>query len=353
LDRNLDDFEDLLAEAISVASGLIRHDVDLRAFAALLQGSAGDELRWQRESPAIDGLIDWPGGMALYQAAEATLLSAAKARISRSPYYGQRYSRFARRYLESCQMGQTQIGSYVVTAYAPVTEVFPETASSRPRKGGLVPTYTGREITETLVVALESTQEAIDHWNENASMSGFNEAIKSGVSKEMVEALSTMLVGNADAELVIDWALAAPSPRIGRSVDSDHPTTRFEFAGDARPALTQAVDFLSSREPADYVTVTGWVNVVTKPKPGQPGVVRLRGLKGSAAGTLRVQLTADQFNLATDAMAADAPLLVVGRQERIRSSYWLREPTDLQVGDGVVTSEDLRPQRTGDDLATD
>ncbi len=247
-------------------------------------------------------------------------------------------------------MGQTQVGSYIVTAYTPVTVLFPETnTKAGPRSNKVVPAYTGREITETLVVALQSAQEAIDHWNASSSLSGFRDAVKTGVSKEMVEALSTMLSGNVDAELEIDWSPAAPSPGVTEGLQEDQLATRLEFTVDARPALARAADFLAAQEPAEFVTVTGWVHVVTRPKPGEPGVVRLRVLKGSSAGTLRVQLTEEQFSLATDAMSADAPLIVVGQQDKVRSTHWLRDPTSIEVGTGTVTYADLTTTRSESD----
>jgi len=330
LDPVRGDFVELMRDALDVLSRVAaRPQADLLKTLGKVSGEIGDELRWRRESAVEAGRIAWPAGRQMYHAAELSLLSAAKARLSRSAYYGNKNGRFAHRFLESCMMGQTDVGSYIVTAFAPVRKTFGEhDPSISTARTANQPLFTGREITELLIVALQSTQEAVEHYERSSSLSGFDDAVKQGVSKEMAEAAFTLVSQRNDAELTVLWS-PAQGPAVGIPESATGETT-LEFSGAMADTLERAVHHLGTLSDVEYVTVVGWVKVVSRPRRGEDGVVRLQVLRGSDAGTLRVELTPTQFDLATKAIAADRALRLTGRQERLRTSYWLTQVSSIE-----------------------
>ena len=103
-----------------------------------LERIPGDELKFRKDVATVGGAVAWSSGKDLIWAAENILLAGAKTRLSRRAYYGQASGRFAHRFLDSVLMGQTEIGSYVVTAFAPAHESFPDKApkTDAPSIGG-------------------------------------------------------------------------------------------------------------------------------------------------------------------------------------------------------------------------
>ncbi|MFC9773616.1 MULTISPECIES: hypothetical protein [unclassified Pseudarthrobacter] len=284
----------------------------------LLERSPGDELKFRKNVSTVGGAVAWAAGKSLIGAAENILLAGAKTRLSRRAYYGQTNGRFAHRFLDSVLMGQTEIGSYVVTAFAPPHETFPDKAPKIDAASiaGLG-TYTGREIVESVVGGLESTIEALEHYKATNSMSGFERGVSLGVSREMVEAVRLMVVDSDGADVTIEWS--------GEVVTSQSvpATTRLAFEGSAAPVLERAGHTLASLQPAEYVTVVGRLSLVSRPRRGEMGVVRLKVTSGSDASTIQIRLEDQAFEVAAAAIAHEEEVEVAGRQERDGNRYWL------------------------------
>lgn len=317
LDRSREDFDDLLAELLVRLEQLTPGGVQaLRK--ALTETSLGDELKFRKDVTTVAGAVAWSAGKDLIVAAEGILLAGAKARLSRRAYYGQVNGRFAHRFLDSVLMGQTEIGSYVVTAFAPVHETFPDKAPKpeAPSLGG-VGTYTGREIVESVIGGLEATVEALDHYWSTNSMSGFARGVEAGISKEMVESVRRMVIDSDGADVTIEW-----SSEVSQ-VESQPAPTRLAFEGSAAPILESARYHLASLQPSEYVTAVGRLSLVSRPKRGEVGVVRLKVRDGSNAPTLQIRLNDEAFEVAATAIAREQDVEVSGRQERDGNRYWL------------------------------
>lgn len=316
LDPSWADYSELLeelrfrVEAIGPTEALLKSEQ--------LQRIPGDELKFRKDVSTVGGAVAWSSGKDLILAAENILLAGAKTRLSRRAYYGQANGRFAHRFLDSVLMGQTEIGSYVVTAFAPSHESFPDKApkADAPSIGGLG-TYTGREIVESIVGGLESTIEALDHYRSTNSLSGFTQGVSSGVSREMVEAVRRMVVDSDGADVTVEW-----SPEVV-STQATQFLTQLSFEGSAAPVLERAGHALASLEPAEHVTALGRLSLVSRPKRGQMGVVRLKVSAGSEASTLQIRLEEEAFEVAAAAIAREQEVQVTGRQERDGNRYWL------------------------------
>lgn len=343
LDRTRADFADLMDDAIAVLRDLAQYRREwVLPIVKHLIAVPGDEIKFRKSVSTVRGAISWPIGEELYSSARGALLAGAKSRMSRQAYFGQKNGRFAHRFLESVLMGQTEEGSYVVTAFAPPTQEFPE-KTPKPGEEALptVASYTGREIVEPMLGALEATQAAVDHYQRTNSLSGFEESVRAGVSREMTDAVLGMVRDAESAEITVEWSPQVPI------LDGSAPQSKtLTFSGGIAPLLERASLKLSTTTPSTWVTVSGWVTVVARPKRRESGIVRLNVQSGSKASSIQVRLTEDQFEVAAGAIAHGQALTVSGRQEKEGNRYWLYDADDVEA---ITLAPKQRRSRTNSD----
>lgn len=326
LDDGLADYRELIREAVfRLATS------DPKTFNALraieVRAETGDEVGFEKDVRTRNGAIPWAMGEEIFRAARGTLLAGAKASVSQRAYFGNRHGRFAHEFLNACYMGQTRIGSYVVTAYTPVGDTFfakkpKDENRPLPNDAGSV---VGREVTLNLSKALEATTEALTHYRRTHSLAGFEEGVRLGVSKELLESVHDLVAGGDAGQVSVRWSA---NPKSLVELTSQKPVA-FEFDRSAIPTLERASRKLASLTPTESVRVTGWVSVVRKPKRGANGLIELKVIAGSNAPTLRIPVTHDQFEIAANACAQDEGLTVSGSQEKEGRTYYLYNASNL------------------------
>jgi hypothetical protein len=326
LDRRMADFSELLSQAITLLSAMTTTSV--ARVVADLSILPGDEIKFRKERHTVHGAVPWSVGEQLISSGREALLAAAKSIVQKRAYYGNTSGRFAHQFLDSVLMGQTEVGSYVVTAFTPVDQRFYEKPPKADEPQSLdVGVHRGREITQALVTSLVATQEAVAHYEANSrSLAGFEAGVASGVSRELANALNRLLVGAEAGEVRVEWATS----RADTSELVAEPTT-ITFEGSARKPLEEAARHLSTLKATATVTATGWVGVVARPKRGQHGLIRLRVLAGSDAGTLQIPLSEEQFEVAASAIAHDQGLTITGREEQEGTRHYLYDARELHV----------------------
>lgn len=280
-----------------------------------------DSLRFRKETDAPRGLIAWSAGEALIEAARLTLLAGAKAFQSKAGYFGNTNGRFAHRYLDACFMGQTGVGSYIVTALTPIGASQAGTHERVDLPGSKLE-VDGRQVTESVVRSLTATVEAIDHYNQTKSTSGFGAAVQSGMSADMVRGLQVLAEQAEEATIVVEW-----DPAIETMLGRNEPV-RFELSAADVPALTTAHTVLTSPETADSTqTVKGRVHLLTKQEAGAPGVVGI----DTGTSKFRVRLSPEGYHRAVQAHDAEDQVVVTGRASREGNLNWLYDATLVRV----------------------
>lgn len=333
LNQRMADYEELLSDLISRLDQLaLRGNEAVRDILERLILPRKDEYKFRKETRAQGGTIPWTAGEDLFAAARGILVAGAKARVSPEAYFGNRNSGFAKRYMESVLMGQTQVGSYVVTAFAPASEVFSVSESTGKQVAAPTGSFTGRDVTNMVLGGLEASHEAVHHFHETGSMSGFKEGVKDGVSRELVTALKKLTTHAEAADVTVE--VATESTLLG----STGPITKvFEFTAKDYSVLEKAAARLASSDEIRRVSVTGWLSLVARPKRGEAGLVRMKVLKGTSAKTLQIRLPEDQFETAASAIAADRAVTVSGRQEKEKNRHWLYDVNEVNF---AAESED-------------
>ncbi|MFE2264568.1 hypothetical protein [Streptomyces griseosporeus] len=285
--RAFPDSEDLLGEALDA---LARGGTPAAREVLLSLAVPSDEVRWWRDVPdGPAGATSWTAQEQLRTAARRTLLAAALATRARAGFHGARHGRAAAALLEHVLVGAAEDG-HALTAFVPVRA--------------------GRPLAVRLHQALYAAREAVDYQRATGGMDAFDAAVEAGVSRELTEALITLVHGTEGARVAVAWAPAAGVPEDGAA--SSEPV---EFSPGDLPALRAAGARYLHGEPSVPVRITGTVVRMRRSQPRGEGTVRLRVLAGAEVPHVRLTLDEEDYRIAGHAHLVGLPVRVDGRLE--------------------------------------
>ncbi|MFE4636531.1 hypothetical protein ACFRJ1_24570 [Streptomyces sp. NPDC056773] len=302
--RSFPDCSDLLEEALTALSRSA-----LPSAREVLYGLSvpSDEIRWDREIPpgayGLQGEADWTVQEQLRSAARQLLLAGALADRARAGYYGARHRGQAERALDGVLVGPAP-GGRRLTAYVPVDG--------------------GRGTVTRLHHALHAAREAVDYRRATGGMEAFDAAVEAGVSRELAEALISLVHGSEGARVSLAWAPAAGVP--AGCAARPEPV---EFSPGDLPVLREAAARYTRDEPAVPVRVAGAVVRMRRSAPGGGGTVRLRVLAGAEIPYVRVVLDEESYRVAGHAHLVGLPIRVSGRLQRRGGFRRLTDAADV------------------------
>ncbi|MEV4949538.1 hypothetical protein [Streptomyces sp. NPDC053755] len=286
--RAFPDCEDLLEDALTA---LARSAAPSAREVLVGLTVPSDEIRWWRDvPPGPAGTVPWSVQEQLGSAARQLLLAGALAVRARAGYYGARHRRQAQSSLRAVVVGAAQ-GGRGLTAFVPVDP--------------------GRAVAVRLYHALHAAREAVDYQRATGGMEAFDTAVEAGVSRELTEALVTLVRGSEGARIALEWAPAAGAP-TGCAARPEP----VEFSPGDLPALREAGVRYLTDEPSVPVRITGAVVRMRRSGPRGEGTVRLRVLAGAEVPHVRVTLDEESYRTAGHAHLVGLPIRVVGRLER-------------------------------------
>nr|WP_246234526.1 hypothetical protein [Streptomyces boluensis] len=285
--RAFPDSDDLLGEALLALARSAAPSAR-----AVLVGLAvpSDELTWTRDvPPGPAGTAAWSVEEQLRAAVRQVLLAGALAVRARAGYHGARHRRSAAASLASVLVGPAH-GGRRLTAF--------------------VPAATGRALAVRLHHALYAAREAVDYRRATGGMEPFDTAVEAGVSRELTEALVTLVRGTEGACVELAWAPASGVP--AGCAARPEPV---EFSPGDLPVLREASARYLSCEPSVPVRLTGSVERMRRPGPRGSGTVRLRVLAGADVPHVRMTLDEEAYRIAGHAHLVGLPVQVDGRLE--------------------------------------
>ncbi|MFJ3233067.1 hypothetical protein [Streptomyces sp. NPDC086787] len=285
--RAFPDSDDLLGEALVALSRSASPSAR-----EVLVGLAvpSDEIRWWRDVPT--GPVDtalWTMEEQLRTAARQMLFAGALATRARAGYHGARHRRPAAAMLDRVLVG-TATGGRLLTAFMPAD--------------------TARPLAVRLHQALFAVREAIDYQRATGGMDAFDAAVRTGVSRELTEALITLVRGTEGARVAVAWA-----PATGVPEDCAAGAEPVEFSPGDLPALREAGARYLRDEPSVPVRITGAVVRMRRSGPRGEGGVRLRVLDGADVPHVRLTLDEEDYRMAGHAHLVGLPVRVHGRLE--------------------------------------
>ncbi|MFF8832974.1 hypothetical protein [Streptomyces sp. NPDC015131] len=285
--RAFPDCEDLVGEALTA---LARCAAPSAREVLVGLTVPSDEVRWWRDvPPGPSGAATWAAQERLRSAARQVLLAGALAVRGRAGYHGARHRRQAQAALEGVLVGTAQSGRGL-TAF--------------------VPAEPGRAVTVRLYHALFAAREAVDYQRATGRPEAFAAAVEAGVSRELTEALVSLVRGAEGARIALAWAPAAGVPE--GCAARPEPV---EFSPGDLPALREAGARYLQDEPSVPVRITGTVVRMRRSGPRGAGTVRLRVLAGAEVPHVRVALDEESYRTAGAAHLVGLPIRVAGRLE--------------------------------------
>ncbi|PZF09193.1 hypothetical protein DEJ25_15300 [Curtobacterium sp. MCPF17_011] len=338
LDPQRGDFDQLVARALASVRRLYGSEAEkLQGLLKAVHSAVLDSTHWKKESTSAAGLIRWEEGETLYAAAKAQLAAAAKSTREKRMQHGTAGGYIAKKFLDKTLMGQTQVGSFVITAHTPSTERFHLTKRSENRQAmdwRDAELVSGREILNTLENSLQAVRSALDEYKSKPNLDGFLPLVEDGVSAELVRGLAALTAG---ADSAITMERASPGETVVRRVEVTFDPVESEVLSDVAARLTEA-------PPARAVRITGEVSGLDNSTASPVHLVRLDVGSGAEIKHARVRLTPEQYDLAVQAHAEGRWVSANGTLERDGRDYWLYNASEVRLVDAEGSSAMSRVQ---------
>jgi hypothetical protein len=319
-DRGLADFAARMADVLRGLSAA--EDRSELAVLSDLTQAAHDVIRLRAAlEGSRDGTIPLEAGAELVEHARAMMLAAASATAERRSYFPTRKPGPAVTYMSQVRLGQTEIGSYVVTLLSPVSPVLawgpqPDLGLDDPFE---------RRVVVTLARSLEAMREATTAAATTGRLDGFLAAVETGVTANLCDAIAGMTSGIgplADLAVAISWSPSRPAER---------EPTAVRFGSDAAPVIQEAARLLRESAPIDDYRVLGLV-VKLEQKPGQaPDRAWILSVAEETPRTVVMELEADARDMAIAAYKDRTPVMAVGRLIRNGPFFQLSRLRDFRT----------------------
>ncbi len=287
--------------------------------------------QWSKETALPAGVISWEEGEGLYGSARAQLIASAKSTKEKKRYHGNASAFLAKQFIDSTLMGQTDVGSFIITAYTPTRQRFhvskhsEDVAWIKPRE---VETVSGAEILNTFERALKAVRSILDESKLAPRAEAFLDAVEEGVSFEFTRALGNFVSGGES------------SVQITRQVSSpDEPSVvEVAFRPTEASLISRAANLFSQDPEPQEVTLVGEVTFLSREISGHDQLIRLNVESGADIRKARIRLSPDQYEMAMDAHRREASLRVSGLLEKEGNLYWLDNPRDVAVVENELSA---------------
>jgi hypothetical protein len=269
-----------------------------------------------------DGSISLEDGSTLARSARALMLAAACSAYEPRRAYGSRKPAPATEYLKALSMGQTEIGSFVLTILSPVPPAFTQQMAPPFGDAATSDPY-NRRVTRTLSTALGAVTRAAESSIATGDIAPFNDAVTEGVSADLCESLgllrecSTVLA----VSISVGWAPARP--------ESTQLPTLHEFTPDAIEYIAAAGRSLRERSPVDDFEVLGVVIAIDRPTDAIAGIATVLTDVDRRPRKVRISVSGDAWTHAHAALGTEQMLACRGELTREGKQYVLHNPRGI------------------------
>ena len=309
-----------LADYADVASRLVR---------IFAREAGADELELLRELTTADrdairvrassDTVAVDDGLALIAGAKGMILAAARSLFEPAATYRGRPPKEVSDYLERVQLAGMEQGSFVVTLLPPAVPSAVEGVAERSRReyiphlapvndesgGALEDEPIERQTTRRLADALGATRQAmVDAMGGDGD--GFGDAISSGASANLCDALADMTAPFEALDVSLTWALTRPP----RNTDA---MSRFEFTKDDSGILREAARVLRERRVEAGVRLTATIEGLKR----QGSELTLKTQLDGGTRSVVARVTKADYERAIDFHKDNAKVELTGDLERL------------------------------------
>jgi len=272
-----------------------------------------------------DGSIPLEDGSLLARSARSLMLAAACAAHEPRRAYGPRKPAPATEYLRGLSMGQTEVGSFVLTVLSPVPPAFTQQTVLPFVDAAATPDHYNRRVTRTLSTALGAVTRATEASIATGDITPFDDAVAEGVSADLCESLGILheCATVSAVSISVGWAPARPEP-------SQLPTSH-EFTPDAIEYIGAAGRSLRERSPVDDFEMLGIVIAIDRPSDAFAGVATVLTDVDGNPRKVRIAVFGEDWTKAHDAMKLGLLLSCRGELTREGKHYELRNPRSISA----------------------
>ncbi|CAB0824095.1 hypothetical protein [Corynebacterium belfantii] len=249
------------------------------------------------------GAVNLAKGIDLFSGLKTLLSTGARFSRDQRARYSSSGNVIANNFLESCLLGQTEVGSFIASALIPASKNIKAT-NNKTKKAHME--TTGREITKSMVAALQGTREVLDEYLESPKNEVFEFGISNGVSYEMLEGVE-QIVGTKESEISFEF-LPLPS-------DEGEPfhVTPIVFSPEHKRAARKGKEVLSKAPQELHVAVAGEVIELRRTlEDTTSSRIRIRGDIQGKIRTLGASLSASDYEKASRAHIDKRQLFIKG-----------------------------------------
>ncbi|MDH1298835.1 hypothetical protein [Achromobacter sp. GD03932] len=267
-----------------------------------------------------DGTIPMNDGVLLIENTRELLLSAAQSLHSKRKQFIGKITADARAYIDTLLLGQTEIGSYIVNVIAPINEN-PEsdnqTVESVPH---------AQAVTQSLVAGLDALEKASSEFEGNQSLRAFDNAILSGASANMCDALLGLSGIHRNRCFEIRVAF-----QVGRLFETEPRT--FAFDANQLETLSKASAYYKEDYVLENRRITGFVKNLSRPQGEKLGTATIQCKVDDIDRLVKVDLEGDDYHNAIRAHDQQLYVRVNGDVHIMSCSARLLRPDDFMVLD--------------------
>jgi len=302
------DFDDFAEQMNEVVVRLAR--AEARAAANVLEDLLSfdvDTVRFSVRSPVTqNGTLPLEQGLALLDGARRSLLAAACTVLAPGNTYHPRMSRGeAEEFVQACELGQTEKGSYTVALRCPVYSSDLSAAADATRD----PPF-ARKATEVLAASLAHIADAIDHDQVDSLLQPGRDHVQ--VSANLCDALIKMQPEADQSAIAVSFSWAAAQPaRVG--------TQQVVLRNEHFPVISGLSQRLRGPAPpqaAPFFAHVDELRGTMDPDGRRQGDVRLTIYHEDEVVKARTQLNADQYDLAGHAHMTGHAVVIAGILQR-------------------------------------
>ncbi len=271
-----------------------------------------------RAAESDDGSLGLNDGVALIEGASAMVLAVACSLQDPRPVYRARANREAADLLQQMRLGQTDQGSFVVTLLTPaMPPPLPMLFEDEDEASDDHNAPIFRRMTKRLVEALTTVRRAAERAGSDDG-SAFVEAVASGVSANLCEALVRIIEPFPMLDISVSWARTRPVKRTPSPVSWFGPT-------DAA-LLDQAAHSLRERAPKPDMRLHGFIRILERKEEETDGTIRFRTEIDGQWQSVAAVLEQADYERAVQAHKDQAPVILNGDLERAGQRWKLLNP---------------------------
>ncbi len=294
-----------------------------------------DLIRVRAPEAEDDGSIMLGAAVQFIEESRNLLLAAACSTIRPKSSYP-RPGRIgeAVKYMDDVRMGQTEMGSFVVTLLSPVQpSLVPqggyniESGEQRQLEFETQEPFS-RRVTQNLAEALKATKEAATLCARGGDISEFETRVSRGVNANFCSAIAGLVEAGGGVDLTLSWALTRqPAARI-RDISTVH------FSDNESAYLLEAANWFRTRENLSDERIEGVVTRLAREPDAIQGTVTVQAIVEGALQSVKVDIDEDDYSEIAKAHNDRDVVAIEGDIERLGQRWTIKKPTSIQVISG-------------------